>query len=151
MAYAQTPTTWVLVADAGRARVLENTCVGKGLHPALLQDFANPNPPNRAQGTDRPGRNRAPAGSPHGVGSGGDWHAYRKERFAADLAAELRTAHERKAFGRLIVIATPAVLGDVRKALDKSVTGALIGTVDKDLTRATDQEIETAVAGYLAV
>ena len=98
----------VLVSDGQKALFLRNR--GNALRVDLVVEriLEQDNPPNREQGTDRPGRSTASLGVGRSAMEEVDWHHLAKERFAAELAEALyRHAHDNR-FERLIVIADHA-------------------------------------------
>ncbi|MEE8271455.1 MAG: host attachment protein [Alphaproteobacteria bacterium] len=145
-------TTWVLVADGGRARILRNDGVGKGLQPVAAAVFAVDNPPTRDQGSDRPGRVHDRMGTGrHAMEPKADWHRAEKVHFASSIAERLDAAAGRGDFDRLIVIAPPAALGDLRTALDDRTRRLVTGEIAKDLTNSPDSDVERQVGTILAV
>lgn len=145
-------TLWVLVADGGRARILVNSGVGKGLHPASGEAFGIDNPPTREQGTDRPGRTFDSAGSGrHAMEPRVDWHRFEKVKFSREIAQRLDRAALDGAFDRLILIAPPATLGDLRSALDGKTRQKVVGEIAKDLTQLSDRDIEGHLDGVAVV
>ena len=76
-----------------------------------------------------------------------DWHRVEKERFAKDIAERLYKMAHRGDFRRLVIVAPPLVLGEMRKELHKEVSDKLTGEVSKTLTNHTIDEIETILAG----
>lgn len=63
----------------------------------------------------------------------------------------LSEAHKRHAFDRLILIAPPAMLGDLRGAMPKDLEGTIHGELSKDLTHADKRELEGHLADMIAV
>lgn len=139
--------TWILVADGARARVLANDGIGKGLQPAIDGEIARDLPPTRELGTDRPGRTqqRGTGGRRHALEPHVDWHRFEKEKFSREMAALLDSAAERGAFDRLVLIAPPRTLGDLRAALGAKARGKVHAEMDKDLTHVTLHDLP----GYL--
>ncbi len=134
--------TWILVADGTRARIFRNDGPGKGLRPALDRDFASPAPPTRALGTDRPGRVQESADSErHAMVPRVDWHRFEKEKFARSMAKILDGAAERGGFDRLVLVAPPRTLGDLRNALGPRARALVTGELDRDLTHVTPAEL----------
>ena len=143
----QTKVTWILVADGARARVLMNRGIGKGLQPAIDGEMAHALPPTRELGTDRPGRTQQRGtGGRHAIQPHVDWHRFEKEKFSREMAALLDAAAERGAFDRLVLIAPPRTLGDLRAALGAKARGKLHAEMDKDLTHVALHDLP----GYLA-
>ena len=116
------PKTWILIADGGHARVLETIGVGNPLMAVEGMLFTIDLPPNRELEDDRPTRTQESVGSArHSVGSSSDPHRELKRSFAHDIAQRLETSLAAKAYSRLVVIAPPVTLGDLRQACSKYV------------------------------
>jgi len=133
---------WVVIADGEKALFLRNE--GDEQYPNLevFREMKEENPPTRDQGTDRPGRlNDGPSVHRSAVQET-DWHRMEKERFAKSIAERLyKLAHNGK-FDRLIIVAPPLVMGEMRKELHKEVKDRVVGEVSKTLTNHTIDEIE---------
>lgn len=137
---------WVLIGDGEKALVLRNE--GDEDYPDLrtLSVFEQENPPTREQGADRPGR------MPDSIGplSGGqrsamedaDWHTLAKHQFAKEVAHRLYAAAHAGRFKKLVVVAPPLVLGDLRKTWHPEVAQRVIAEVDKTLTNHPIRKIE---------
>jgi len=136
---------WVVVADGGKFLILKNDGDAKFPDLRVFRHVEQDNPPTHEQGTDRPGRH-----DDNGPGRSAvedtDWHALAKERFAKDLAERLRMFALKKKFERLVLVAAPTTLGQLRPELHDEVKNALIGEIDKDLTNHPVHEIEKALA-----
>ena len=74
-----------------------------------------------------------------------------RSTFARELADWLKAAHQAKAYERLILVAPPRTLGDLRQHLDPQVAKQVTAEIDKDLTHHSLQEVEQQVARVLAV
>ncbi|MGS4883403.1 host attachment family protein [Roseibium sp. MB-4] len=138
---------WVVVADGEKALFLRND--GDEQHPNLsvFKKESQDNPPTREQGTDRPGRMFDGGPGHRSSVANADWHELAEEDFASDLADILyKRAHEGK-FDELVLVAAPAALGQIRKALHKEVSDRVLAEVDKDLTNHPVDEIERIVLG----
>jgi protein required for attachment to host cells len=97
---------------------------------------------DRDMKSDRPGRfsnHAAPAGSRRGAtghhGAGGERSPRKHEAvlFAGRIAEQLEQARRGGEFDRLVVMAAPAFLGLLRKALPDSVREQVAAEVHKDL------------------
>lgn len=136
--------TWIVVADGARARVLLNAGPGKGLEPAtdeVLEHDAS-RARDRELLADKPGRTIASGGpGRHGMAPRTDWHRFEKERFAHEVAALLRRARAEGAYDRLILVAPPKTLGDLRHELDKQTAERIYAEVAKDLTNLEAREL----------
>lgn len=143
--------TWVLVADGQRARILINDGPNRGLKEDEDRATAIVNPANREQLTDRPGRSFDRMGPGHHAMEEVDAHRETKVDFAKGLAQWLRDAVLNKEMDRLILVAPPKTLGDLRGALDKKVAEIISAEIPSDLTNHTVPDIEKSVAKVLAV
>ncbi|MEZ5851204.1 MAG: host attachment protein [Hyphomicrobiaceae bacterium] len=134
--------TWVLIADAGRARILEHVAGSPGLAAVDGQVFEADHAATRDLVTDQPGRSFSSA-SPRrsSMEAPTDPHRELKTRFAHHLAGVLADAQARDAFDRLVVIAPPVMLGDLREAMAKAVAERVVGELHKDLTKVPNDEV----------
>lgn len=143
--------TWVAVADGEKAVVLQNDDLD--LKPSLrvLSVAEIDNPPDRSQSVARPGRmNDGRAGSVRkSAFDETDFHKLAKVRFAKDFAARLNRAAHSDKFDRLIVIAPPATLGELRAEFSADLKSRLAAEIDKDLTKHPIEDIERKVADVL--
>ena len=128
-------TTWILIADGARARIILSEGWSSGLERALNYDFAASHAPTRTYGADRPGRTSESAdGSRHALEPRVDWHQYEKHLFAVSMAKVLDQAAERGVFDRLVLVAPPKTLGALRAALKPRTRKMVIAELGKDLT-----------------
>lgn len=67
-------------------------------------------------------------------------------RFAADAADMLKRRALAQEFEKLIIVAPPTALGEMRKHLHKEVQDRLVGEIAKDLTNHPVPEIEKVIA-----
>ncbi len=74
-----------------------------------------------------------------------------KRNFARHLAKLLEDGLKQAAYERLILVAPPRVLGDLRAALSDGVRAKLTGELNKDLTHATVQELPGYLESLLVV
>ena len=139
---------WVLVANAGRARCFARDPANQALKE--LHDFVHPASrlPGSSLGTDRGGQVRKSAAStqfaPHT-----DPHKKEQALFAAELAAWLEDAACQRQFPRLALIASAALLGELRAHLGSNTRHLLGASVALDLTQFDGAELERRVAQAL--
>ncbi len=125
-------TTWVLVADRQRARLLELDSDGETL--TELEDLVHPEARARARDLvdDRRGR------------EAGEWGRQTFEpetlprdketgQFVHDIGERLQEAMNRRAFDRLVLCAEPRLLGRLRHGLPEQVMSRVDGELGKDL------------------
>lgn len=134
--------TWVLVADGKRARVLRQTGTLSPLEAVQGASFQTELHKSSDVRTDRAGRvQESVGGAHHAVASRTDWHREEKHRFAGVLARFLEEAAERNDYDRLILVAAPKTLGDLRAALGQHARRRLGGELDKDLTEMSVADV----------
>ncbi|MGE5145890.1 MAG: host attachment protein [Candidatus Eiseniibacteriota bacterium] len=133
---------WVLVADGKRARVLKQAGTMGDLEAVPGGTFEHALHKTSDLGSDKPGRvQESVGGAHHAVTPKSDYHREEKHQFARDLAKFLEHAAERKEYDRLILVAAPRTLGDLREALGKHARDLISGELDKDLTEMTVADI----------
>lgn len=138
--------TWVLVAHRGGARFFESLGPGKAL--VRLEEMANPagRLENRELGSDKPGRSfNSLGGSRHALGKEHDESETVARAFAIRLADHLDKARGRNAFGKLVLVAEPRFLGQLRAALSSHTAALVSASVEKDLVHVEDRDL----AGHL--
>jgi protein required for attachment to host cells len=103
----------ILVGDGQKALFLRNR--GSAQHVDLVVEriLERDNPPTREQGT---GRSTASPGVARSAMQEVDWHHLAKERFADELAEALYRYAHADGFQKLVIIAPPKILGNLRRA-----------------------------------
>lgn len=137
-------TTWVLVADGAKARILERLGIAGPLAPATDRCLADveARQPTRDIGADRPGRVHESADTArHAMAPRVDWHRFAKEQFAKTVAGALEDAALEKKYEALVLVAPPQALGDLRGALGPHAKALVAGEIGKDLTNLPDHEL----------
>jgi len=141
--------TWVLIADGEKALFLRNRVDAIAPTLDVVRKSENDNPSNLEQSTDRPGRKQDAGAGQRSAMEDTDWHRLSKERFAHDLADILYTYAHRGAFDRIVLVAAPHVLGDLRDQLHKEVRDKVVAEVAKDLTHHPLDKVETMLKAEL--
>src|SRR5262245_44176993 len=122
--------TWVLIADGGHARVLEVDAERGGLEAQADMEMTIELPPTHELVTDRPARVYESKGhARHAKGDKADPHRELKRAFAKSVGKALQTKLADGRFERLVVVAPPPALGDLRAALPKSVRAKVVGEI----------------------
>ena len=138
--------TWILIADGARARILQNDGPGKGLHALAGGVFRGEHASTHAIMSDRTGRTFSSTGPARSaIEAHSDPHRELKRSFAHRLAEALADGWRKRAYDRLIIVAAPSALGDLRATLSPEVRAKVTAEVAKDLTKTPD----TAVAEHL--
>lgn len=134
--------TLVLLADDAAARILINEGIGKGLreHAVLsLTQFADA----QVGYDDRPGRQTgSPAGAHrHGLDPHETADALSRARFARHLAEALDQEWAQLRPDRLIIAASPKMLGVLRDSIKGAPAAALHADLAKDLMQVTLRDL----------
>ena len=129
------PTTWILAADAARARLF--ALDDDDAAPRELADFLHPAGRQKASDllADAPARyfrrgrrDRTSASEPHTPPE-----QVEEECFARELADELERGRTGNRYERLCIIAPPRFLGRLREAMSKELEKLVSQSVPKDL------------------
>jgi protein required for attachment to host cells len=141
--------TWVLVADGKTARVLQQDAHSA---PLTVTEELQASLPHHARDikTSPPGRAFA-AGTParHAMEPRTDPLAYEKHRFARRVAQLMNEAARQKRFRRLVLVAPPKTLGDLRAELDDAATKLVGAEVPHDHVHTPPDELLTRLADAL--
>lgn len=141
--------TWIVVANASRARVCEHDEKGSGLHDVI--DFVHTQSRQKGidLGDDQSGRVE------HGMGSGmrGGTHLDPRvdprqkehERFAREIAQHLDKGVAAHQCERIVLIASNPFLGEIKAQLGPAATAAVWVTAPSDLTAFTGRELAQRV------
>jgi protein required for attachment to host cells len=133
----------VFVGDGRKALLLRNAGDEKILDLRTERVFAEDNPPTHEQGTDRPGRGFAAAGSTRRAAmEETDWHHLEEHRFAERVAKALEDMVRSRHVPAIVVAAPPKTLADLRRTLHPDVKAKVIAELDKDLTKEPINRIE---------
>lgn len=149
-------STWLVVADATRARLFQYDGFGTPL--LLLKELVHP--ASRAKihdlVTDRPGRVAQAHVGPHpGHGSRSGMEPefspkhQEQEQFARQILAELDHGLATNLYGRLILVANPEFLGMLRRSASNEVLKHTVASLDKDYTTLPATNLEERLASIL--
>jgi protein required for attachment to host cells len=145
-------TTWILIADGARARIFANHGPGKGIEVVEGATFDADHRPDREIMSDKPGRSFESVGETrHAIQPHHDPHRELKRAFSERLAAMLEEKLAAKAYDRVVLVAPPVTLGDLRAALSEHVRAAVYAELDKDLTKTPMAELPQHLGAVLAV
>lgn len=124
----------VAVADGAKLVLFRNT--GDEAHPKLT---ALPTPDIDADNKGSGGRHQNSAANPSDS-------QLDEDGFAAGTAEWLNSQALTNKIDKLVVIAAPRTLGELRKHFHKSLTAKIVGEISKDLTGHPIPDIERAIA-----
>ncbi len=131
-------TTWILVADAGRAKLYSAEL--RADKWSLIKEFEHP---EGRQTSSEISPSSPPGSSEQSQGHGARHTAYEPrttpkkaetDRFAQHLADHLEKATASREFDALVLVAPPRFLGMLRGALGQQAAKQLRTSVDKDLS-----------------
>ncbi|WP_022706183.1 host attachment family protein [Paracoccus zeaxanthinifaciens] len=142
--------TWVLIADGEKALFLVNHGDQDLLDLRIHDEEKQDNPSDREQSANRPGRQHQSVGSGRSAYEDTDWHQLAKERFADHLAEMLYERAHKGRFDRIVLIAAPKVLAELRDKMHKEVASRVVGEVPKTLTNHPLDQIEKVLRAELA-
>ena len=145
-------TTRVLVAHDAGARIFEHRGRGKGLVQLSDVPFEDGRRHVGELDSDRQGRafDRSGQGR-HAFEPQQDAKEHAVQRFAKQLVQDLSRQCHNGEFRQLFIVAPPRFLGVLRDSLDGKLEKALIGTLAKDLPRATAEELEAQLSETLVL
>ncbi len=134
--------TWIIVADGAQARIFRNSGPGKGLDPVQSEQFSSENRASRDIDADRPGRRQGGLSrSGHATAAQTDAHRHEEHEFVRKIANAVEAGRLRKDFERLVLVAAPRALGDLRTFLSKPCRAMVYGELAKDLTNADARDL----------
>ncbi|MDW8283663.1 MAG: host attachment protein [Myxococcales bacterium] len=142
-------TTWILVADASRARLFSTT--GPQRPWKLVEEMEHPE--SRHKGidlmADRPGRtqSRMRTGRRAAMEPDTDPREVEAMNFAQQVAQALERGLNEHAYARLVIAAAPHFLGLLRQKMSEQVAQRVVLSIDKDYAHVEDQDLPR----YLAV
>ena len=143
--------SFVFVGDGRKALFLRNAGDEKFVNLVTEQVFMDDNPATRDQGTDRPGRSFAAAGSVRRSAlEPTDWHEIEERRFAERVARVLEGLTRERLPPALAIIAPPRTLAELRARLAPDVRAKVVIEINTDLTgqpvRAIEEHVVDAIA-----
>lgn len=128
--------TWIVIADGMHARILRQDAPGGSLVSALAEEMVDPAVHGFARDlkSDHPGRAfDTGSGARHAMEPRSDPHALEKARFARCIAELINAAAGRNEFAKLVLVAPPKTLGELRADLDERARKRVIGELARDL------------------
>jgi protein required for attachment to host cells len=137
-------STWILIADAARARVLLASAPGVPLAQVPGLQLEAEHQKTSEIVSDKAGRTFQSVGSGRSAYEAHeDPHRALKKTFAHQLSDMLAEKASAGAFDRVVLVAPPAFLGDLRATMSEAVRGRVHAEIAKDLTRTPNDEIRS--------
>jgi protein required for attachment to host cells len=150
--------TWVVLADGARARIVAQEGPGADLTSVYEEEDVEAKLPGREINADRPGRTFDSGG--HGDAEAYGRHAYEppvdprrknKADFIRSVVEVLEDAAHRGSFDRVVLIAPPKALGDLRALLSKNVSRMVSDEIPKDLVGVSIHDLPERLRDVLKV
>jgi len=130
------PRFWIIVADREKAHIYRKTSTGmERIADARLGHDHSHHETAGSRGASHHGYDERSEKTHHSDGA-----------FIQKLMAWLDLASKENVFDRLVLVASPHTLGDIRAALSKDVRCRIAAEVDKDLIKMPEKEIEEHLA-----
>jgi len=141
----------IVVADSARARIFTADSAHSPLNE--IETMAHPEGRIHEQDmvSDMPGKDS-------GKGGGGD-HAFQEKiepkeqemiEFAKRVADYLEDTRKANKLNKLILVAAPAFLGELRTHLSKETSEKIVFELDKNLAQHSDEDIRQHLSKFLA-
>jgi protein required for attachment to host cells len=145
--------TWIVVADAHRARIWQSRHVLTFEDLALVEEIDATAKHRRRREilTDQPGRSISSVGpgrsaiEPHT-----DPLEAEHQHFAEQLADHLAADAKPPACDRLVIVAAPKMLGYLRSDMAQAVKTPIIKEINKDLVKANAQAMKSELQAAFA-
>lgn len=134
--------TWIMVADAARAQLFQSEGAREPIEP--IECLENPNAHLRDQDlvSDKPGRSIESVGGSRHAEDRLDHHRADKAAFARRIAEYVERGAADGKFDKLVLVAPPQMLGDLRSALGEQSQARVIHEIAKDLTKLPTAKLQ---------
>ena len=135
-------TTWLVVADAARARIFRVEDRGSKLVPASNHQLVHASLADKELVSDKPGRTFDRFGQGrHAKEPPSDPAEVEARRFAKEVVETLDAERKKDALGHVILVAPPGFLGDLRAEMREPLSRIVAAQVNKDLSKLTPAEL----------
>jgi protein required for attachment to host cells len=147
--------TLIITADGENVYLYKNEGIDKGIEK-LKKEFHQDIPKGSDIVTDRAGMEKMGRGSAsmqnatHGYNPSDNPREEKKIRFLRDVLEYVNTKVSKGDYDRLVIIAPPQTLGDIRELLRDSIKGKIVAEIDKDLTSASIDELKNHLKDVIA-
>jgi protein required for attachment to host cells len=144
-----TERLWVLIADGEHARVVTPVVAAGQFTTVVTFDSESAHLRSSDMGTERPGRVHESANTTrHAITPRSDPHTNAKHHFIGEVAKHIDQHALRHEFARLVLVAPPSALHDLRAALGKAAMGMVVGSLNKDLAKLNDHDLVSHLAEW---
>ena len=80
-----------------------------------------------------------------------DWHLFDKKKFAQELATSVNAAALKGSFDKLVLVAPPKTLGDLRGGLNQQAAEKVSAEIPKDYTHVTPKELQDHLSNLIVL
>ncbi|MEM8800950.1 MAG: host attachment family protein [Pseudomonadota bacterium] len=140
--------TWILVANARQARILEHSGAGQGVHPVPGKHLKAE---EATEHSDKPGTGHSIAGPATNAMDRASTQDQADIAFAKQVCTVLMEALAEERYDRLVIFAGPHMLGLLRKVRQIEIEDVILKEIDKDLTNLPVDQIETHLEDVIFV
>ena len=142
--------TWIVIADGGHAKVYQYSDEKPKLETMKEISFEIDLPRTHDIVSDRAGRSFESQGrTRHAKSARSDPHRELKRNLAHKVADALKSSLTDKRYDKLVLVAPPVTLGDLRDALAKSVKARVIAEVAQNLIKVPASRLATHLVDVL--
>lgn len=138
------PETWFVIADGQRARIVRRLRTPRPrVENVFPYDWINSELLSLDPSQEKLGRggNATDSSTYHGIPPGPDPRRQLKQEFAVELAEFINRGALAQHFNRLVLVAAPKTLGDIRAKLSEQARECIVAELDKDLTHSSDEDL----------
>lgn len=134
--------SFVLVADGRKSLFFRNEGDAESPNLVVEREQSHPDAKDGDLKSDAPGRAFASVGTGRSAYEETDFHQQAEDRFAAGTAGMLTAWASGNEADKLVVVAPPRMLGELRKHYPRDLEKRLLGELAKDLVNTPVAEIE---------
>ena len=134
--------SFVLVADGRKSLFFRNEGDGEFLNLVVEDQRAHADLQDRELKSDAPGRAMSQIGGRQSTMEEPDYHQIEEDRFARETAELLAKRVGQDGIDKLVVVAPPRALGELRKHYDRAVEAKIVAEIDKDLVNHPVDKLE---------
>ena len=152
MPHSKPVKTWIVVADAARARIIEQSARNEPLRVIEERHHAASRLQSREIASDGKGRSFDSGGQGrHAMEPSTDPQRHEKTVFAKELAQVLNQAGKGNRFDRLLIACPAQMLGELRRDLDKAAAAKVAAEYPKDLSAIALRDLPGHFSDHIVV
>lgn len=138
--------SWVVVCDGAKALIMQNAGDNQDMNLKVQETLTQPNIADRDLGAGKPGRGHQANGTGGSAVEQTSWHDQAEAEFLKRVALKLDELVRDKDARRIVLVAPPKALGQIRPNLRTDTQAAITAEVAKDLTHFPVDQIERHLA-----